>query len=163
MIRLEKRAKAAVALAMAMLLMTMVCLYVGRNAPGAIQAGSAALSPEQEDPVTRFRTEREQLRSRQQGQLNDIIHSQDADNDTINLAQRQLIKLMEAQAYEQRLEGILKVRGFTDALVTFNDSSVNVILQSEALDRRETAQILDLVLRETGVTAGNVKILSINQ
>ena len=46
--------------------------------------------------------------------------------------------------------------------MTVSDASVNVILRAEALTRRETAVILDLVLRETGVTAGNVKILTIN-
>ena len=69
---------------------------------------------------------------------------------------------MKRQETEQRLEGILAIRGFDGALVTVSDASVNVILRAEALTRRETAVILDLVLRETGVTAGNVKILTIN-
>ena len=153
----------ALILTFAMLTAATVCLYIGRDAPGAVQAG-AALTPEEHiDPVTEFRTEREALRSRQEGQLNDIIHSSSADGETINLAQRQMIKMMAAREDELRLEGILKTRGYADALVTCDEGSVNVILRSDALTRRDTALILDLVLRETGVTAGNVKILSINQ
>ena len=127
-----------------------------------MSAESRAISAIEDDPVIRFRTEREALRSRQTGELNDIIHSPDADPDTVNMAQRQLMELMKTQETESKLEGILGLRGFEDALVTVNASSVNVILKDPAENRRETAMILDLILRETGVTAGNVKILSIN-
>ena len=89
-------------------------------------------------------------------------HKLDVDPRGILLAKRQLMDLMKRQETEQRLEGILAIRGFDGALVTVSDASVNVILRAEALTRRETAVILDLVLRETGVTAGNVKILTIN-
>ena len=161
--RLKRRAFMALALTLTMLLTATVCLYVGRDRSRAIQAGSANVSTEQDDPVTRFRTEREELRSRQEGQLNDIIHSAHADGDTVNQAQRQLMQLMEARDTELRLEGILKMKGYADALATYSTGSVNVILRADTLSRRDAASILDLVLRETGVTAGNVKILSINQ
>lgn len=127
--RLKRRTAAAMILIAAMLLTTAVCLYVSRDTPGTIQAGSASLIPAQTDPVTRFRTEREELRSRQEGQLNDIIHNASADSDTVNQAQRQLMALMEARDTELRLEGILKVRGYADALVTSSAGSVNVILR----------------------------------
>ena len=161
--RLRMRAIAAIIIAGTMILAAAVCLYVTRDAPRARQAESAMIAMEKGDPVTRFRTEREQLRSRQEGQLNDIIHSPFADGDTINQAQRQLMALMEARDIELKLEGILKIRGFEDALVTFSGDCVNVILRKDELTRQDSALILDLVLRETGVTAGNVKILSINQ
>ena len=163
MTKLKRRAAAALILTVAMLMIAAVSLYVGRDTSKVVQAGSALTPSEPLDPVTKFRTEREELRSRQEGELNDIIHSASADSDTVNQAQRQLMQLMEARDTELRLEGILKVRGYEDALATYSADSVNVILRSEALTRRDTALILDLVLRETGVTAGNVKILSINQ
>ena len=125
-------------------------------------AASVAVSAGQNDPVTQFRTEREQLRSRQTGELNDIIHDTGTDAETVSLAKRQLMDLMKRQETEQRLEGILAILGATVAAMSVSDASVNVILRAEALTRRETAVILDLVLRETGVTAGNVKILTIN-
>ncbi len=160
--KLRRRARVSVLILAAFMLVTSVCLYVRRDAPRAMGAASVAVSAEQADPVTRFRTEREQLRSRQTGELNDLIHDAATDAETVNLAKRQLMDLMKRQEAEQRLEGILSIRGFEGALVTVSDASVNVILRADALTRRETAVILDLVLRETGVTAGNVKILTIN-
>ena len=160
--KLRRRAAVSVLILAAFMLVTSVCLYVRRDAPRAMGAASVAISSEQADPVTQFRTEREQLRSRQTGELNDIIHDNSSDAETVNLAKRQLMDLMKRQEAEQRLEGVLKIRGFEDALVTVSDASVNVILRAQALTRQESAVILDLVLRETGVTAGNVKILTIN-
>lgn len=160
--KLRRRAAVSVLILAAFMLITSVCLYVRRDAPRAMGAASVAVTVEQNDPVTQFRTEREQLRSRQTGELNDIIHDSSTDAETASLAKRQLMDLMKRQEAEQQLEGILAIRGFEDALVTVSDASVNVILRANALTRRETAVILDLVLRETGVTAGNVKILTIN-
>ena len=161
--RLRRRALLSAAIVFLLLLTASVCARIRRDAPRAMSAESTALSATQADPMTRFRTEREALRSRRTGELNDIIHSPSADTETVNLAQRQLMELMETQETETRLEGILRLRGFEDALVTVAPSSVNVILEKRAPSRRENAVILDLILRETGVTAGNVKILSLNQ
>ena len=160
---MKRRATMALILTVAMLMIAAVCLYVRRDTSDVLQAGAALNPSEPVDPVTKFRTEREELRSRQEGQLNDIIHSTNADSETVNLAQRQLMQMMEARDTELRLEGILGMKGYSDALVTFSAGSVNVILSAGTLTRQDTALILDLVLRETGVTAGNVKILSINQ
>ena len=159
---LKRRAAVSAAILASLLLAAAVSAFVDRDAPMALGAETARTASVQVDSATRFRTEREELRSRQIGQLNDIIHDDSADGETASLARRQLLDLMKRQETEQRLEGILNLRGFDDALVTVSEASVNVILRSEALTRRETAVILDLILRETGVTAGNVKILTIN-
>ena len=99
---------------------------------------------------------------KQRAELNDIIHDASTDAETLSMAQRQLLRLMEAETAEATLEGLLDARGFEDALVSVNAGAVYVMVRSEALNRQETAVILDLALRETGVTAGNVKILAIN-
>lgn len=161
--KLKRRAATACAILAALALTAALSVYVQRDAPRALRAEAVETVTRSDDPVTRFRTEREALRSRQIGQLNDIIHGGTADSDTVNMAQRQLMALMKAQETELRLEGILAMRGLGDALVTVSEASVNVILRNHAPTRQENAVILDLILRETGVTAGNVKILSINQ
>lgn len=160
--RLKQRAAAACAIVAALIITAAVCVYIKRDAPRAMRAESTAVMAEQGDPVQQFRTEREELRSRHIAELNDIIHSDTADEETVNMAQRQLMDLMKTGETEQKLEGLLQMRGFADALVTVSDASVNVILQNDAPTRQQNAVILDLILRETGVTAGNVKILSIN-
>ena len=160
---LRRRAAISGLILASFLLATTACVWVGRHAQRPIRAESASAPAIREDAVGRFRTQREELRSRSVGQLNEIIHDPSTDAETVGMARRQLLSIMKAQEDEQRLEGLLAMKGFEDALVTVGDASVNVVLRAEALNRSQTAAILELVLRETGVTAGNVKILSINQ
>ena len=128
----------------------------------ANRAGSApAYSPATNDPMARFRLEREQLRARHVAQLNDIIHGGHADDETVLLAQRQLLDLMRHTEQETTLEGILQSRGFRDALVTVSDDSANVLLRTDAVSQSEAAVILELVMRETGLSGGNVKIIPV--
>ena len=113
------------------------------------------------DPMTAFRLEREQLRARQEAQLNDIIHDTDADEEIRAQARRALLDMLAHARSENAIEGILQSRGFEDALASVNASAANVLIRGEALTHAQSAVILDLVMRETGLTGGNVKIIPV--
>ena len=126
------------------------------------RAGSApAYSPAAADPMARFRLEREQLRAREEAQLNDIIHDPGGDEAIGARAREQLLSLLDRSEKELALEGILQSRGFEDALVSLSDASANVLLRREGLTSAETAVILELVSRETGLTGGTIKVIPI--
>ena len=127
-----------------------------------IRAASAPVVSEvPSDPIAAFRLEREQLRARQEAQLNDIIHGDNADEQIVADARRQLLDMLAHARAENTIEGILQSRGFEDALVSVSDGAANVLLRGDGLNSRESAVILDLVMRETGLTAGNVKIIPV--
>ena len=130
------------------------------NAPAGTPSATAA--PGSNDPLEDFRLEREQLRSMQTAQLNDIIHDGGTDQQTRALAQRTLIGLMAWQEQETTIEGVLRARGYADCVATIHEDTANILVRAEALTRQETAVILELVLRETDVDSGNVKIIPIN-
>lgn len=117
---------------------------------------------EEVDEIVQFRTERQQLRQMQKAQLNDILYSSESDGEIVLSAQEQLVKILEAEADELTVEGILKIRGFEDAIVTISDNSVNVLVRCEVLSERDTAVIFEHILKETGISPGNVKIIPIN-
>ncbi|MDO4866432.1 MAG: SpoIIIAH-like family protein [Clostridia bacterium] len=125
----------------------------------AAPASAEAMPPA--DALTRFRTEREQLRAKEEAELNDIIHDENTSEETRSQAQQRLLALLDAASKECILEGILQSRGFEDALISVNGGSVNAIVRRETLTQQESAVILELILRETGVTGGNVKIIPI--
>ena len=133
-----------------------------REAVRARPAMSAVVEAQERDPLAQFRTEREELRARQTAQLNDIIYDATADADTLSLARQQLVRLLDAQSRELRLEGILKNRGFSDVLVDAQGQAVSVLVRTDALTQQQCAVILELVMRETGVTGGNIKIIPVN-
>ena len=126
------------------------------------RAGSApAYSLIKSDPMAAFRLEREQLRARQEAQLNDIIHEPGGDSETVALARRQLLDMLAHARAESAIEGVLHSRGFEDALVSVSDAAANVLIRGDGVTRAQSAVILDLVMRETGMTGGNVKIIPV--
>lgn len=114
------------------------------------------------DETERFRILRQQLRSMEKAQLNDVAHGADTDAELRAMAQRQLIQLCAREEQELTLEGVMALRGFEDCVVTVSEDSVNVLVRAELVTQQESAAILELVCRETGVQSGNVKIIPIN-
>ena len=78
------------------------------------------------------------------------------------MAQARLLERLDDQEKETTIEGVLRARGFKDAIATVHRDSVNILVRAESLSRQETAVILELVVRETGISGGNVKIIPIN-
>lgn len=158
---------AAARLRLALLLAAFLALgfglgYLLAPAQRAVPAMSGAASPAEEDQLSKFRTEREQLRAMQKSQLNEIIHGGGADGEIIAMAQRQLLSLCRWEETENTLEGVLRLRGYEDCVVTVHDASVNVLVRTELLTRQDSSLILELVCRESGAQSGNVKIIPIN-
>jgi stage III sporulation protein AH len=114
------------------------------------------------DPVERFRAERQQLRQMQISQLNDLIYGGTASEEIVLLAQKRLLELMDWTEKETTIEGVLSIRDFKDVVATVHEDSINILIRSDALTKQQTAVILDLVMRETGFSGGNVKIIPIN-
>ena len=159
---MKRRAMLSMGVVAVLLVATAACLVYRDMRPMALPAISEQVTAVESDPLTVFRTERQQLRERQRAELQDIIHDAATDAETLSLAKRQLMSLMDREDKELTLEGLLTARGFEDALVTVDVGAVNVLVRGAALTQRETAVILDLALRQTGVTSGNVKIIPIN-
>ena len=64
---------------------------------------------------------------------------------------------------EFAIEALLTAKGFADAAVTFHTDSVNVIIKAQELSEQQVAQVLDIVCRETGERAENIKISTAKQ
>lgn len=139
------------------------CGYLGgvRAAQEAVTAPAPAVGPTA-DSMEAFRTERQQLRQMQLSQLNEIVYAENSSDEIVTRARARQMELMEWAEQEQTLEGVLSARGFEDVLATVHGDSVNVLVRTDALTREQTAVILELVMRETGVSGGSVKIIPVN-
>ena len=104
-----------------------------------------------------YREERDNVRTQELAYL-DAIVSQGADEATLSDAQRQKLDLINCMELELTVENLVRGKGFEDAIVSMHAGSVNVIVGAETLSDEQVAQILDIVLRETGESAENVKI-----
>lgn len=69
------------------------------------------------------------------------------------------LELTDTMEKELLIEGLLKAKGFEDAVITISDAAVNVIVKQKDLTKQQVAQVLEIVLREAGdISAENVKI-----
>ena len=59
---------------------------------------------------------------------------------------------------ELNTENLIRAKGFEEVIVSMHNGSVNVIVDADALTDEQVAQILDIVLRQTGETAENIKV-----
>jgi len=106
-----------------------------------------------------FREERESVREKEIEYLDSIITNANSDKESLKDAQDQKIELTRIMEKEMTVEGMLKAKGFSDAVVTLRTGSVNVVVSASDITDAQAAQILDIVRRETGESAENIKII----
>jgi len=115
------------------------------------------------DALEAFRAEREQVREIEVLQLSSIAQDESADQDIRNEARRELIALSGYMEMESTIEGVLSARGLEKSVVTVHANSVNVLVPKDEISLSESAMILELAMRETGQTGGNVKIMTVGK
>ena len=111
----------------------------------------------QTDFFASYRDERDSVRTQELAYL-DAIVAQGADTETLSDAQQQKLDLVNAMETELTVENLIRAKGFPDVIVSIHKGNISVVVGTEALNDEQVAQILDIVLRETGKSAENVKI-----
>ncbi len=106
-----------------------------------------------------FREERESVRALELQYLDEIIATSASDAETLADAEAQKLSVIKNMEAEFTVENLVRAKGFRDAAVTFHSGTVNVVVDADSLSEEQVAQILDIVLRETGETAENVKVI----
>ena len=136
-----------------------VHLYVPAH---TMQSVSAQSQQESAYATEQYRTERQQLRSMQKAQLNEIIYNSSPDPENAAAAQKQLLDILDREEKENLLEGMLEMRGFSGAVVSVRSGSATVMIPSDIITQQQSSIILDLVCRETGFLGGDIKIIPVN-
>ncbi|MGI6604283.1 MAG: SpoIIIAH-like family protein [Firmicutes bacterium] len=132
------------------------------NVPQGDESTSPKLDNESgspEDPVpsgdTDFyveqRLERDRLRSQEMDTLREIIHSPNSDSANRTEAHTRLLTLSENMAKEAELEGLIKAKNFSDALVYLHGDAVHVLVKVPEITAVEAAWIGDIITTATGL------------
>lgn len=104
-----------------------------------------------------YRSERDSVRTQELAYL-DAIVAQGGDELTLSEAQKQKMTLVGCMESELNTENLIRAKGFEEVIVSMHNGAVNVIVDADMLSDEQVAQILDIVLRETGETAENIKV-----
>lgn len=94
-------------------------------------------------------------------EMYDSIISTSKDTDQIIETNAKISELAGRIEKETVLEGMIMASGFEDVVVTNVDDSYTVMVKSNGLTSDEVAKILGILVKETGVSATNVKISSV--
>lgn len=113
------------------------------------------------DSITVFAQQREQIRDDEVTYLDSIINNEKTDEDTLRMAQEEKLKLVERMELEMVIEGLLAAKGFEKNIVTCGETSINVVVDADTLSEIQVAQILEIVRRESGESAENIKIIPV--
>ena len=164
-------------LAGALGLLGLVLLYGGwRAAPAPVQPASTKVQVPTSVPATAasgegrgregaenffvvYRLERERMRSRQIELLEGLADGAQSGGETRRKAQEQLLEVTRLMAREAEVEGILRAKGFADAVVSLRGDAATVVVKAPHVTGEEAVRISDLVGREAGIPARNVFII----
>ena len=108
---------------------------------------------------TDYRSERNSVRAQEVAYLDSIIQNTATKQETLDEAQARKLELTDMMEKEVTVEGLLRAKGFSQAIVTLSPESVNIVVADASVTSQQAAQILQIVQNETGQPAQNVKII----
>jgi stage III sporulation protein AH len=94
-------------------------------------------------------------------QYKEIISSSASSEEAKKNAQSSMDAILEAMTMETTMEGLIKAKGFSEALVNYSSTYINVILQSSELTETEVAQIVEVIQNQTNRDIDYIKIIPV--
>lgn len=105
---------------------------------------------------------REQVRSQNKADLQEIINNQDIDDTQKQAAINSMVEMTELTEKEAAAELLLEAKGFENVVVNLIGETADVVVHESELGDAQRAQIEDIVKRKTGIAAENIVITPIS-
>lgn len=105
---------------------------------------------------------RERSREEALETLQVVIDSAESMPDVKDEALDRMISIASEIETEALVEEMIKAKGFEDCLAIMTGDSINVVVKTSGLLTNEVAQITEIVMQETGLSAENIKIVEKN-
>lgn len=106
---------------------------------------------------------KEQVRARNKETLLEIINSDGLTEEQKQDAVNSMVNMTNISEKETAAEILLEAKGFSDAVVSINDNTVDVVINAASLTDVQIAQIEDIVKRKTEIDAENIVISTVVQ
>lgn len=119
-------------------------------------------SAETASALSGAKLEKEQTRVQNKETLLEIINNANISETQKQEAVSSMISMTDIAEKETAAEILLEAKGFDDAIVSIDGDSVDVVVNTEELSEAQRAQIEDIVIRKTGVSADAVVISTVN-
>lgn len=109
------------------------------------------------------RLSREQIRSQNKADLQDIINSQELEDEQKQTAVNTMVSMTELTEKEAAAELLLEAKGFQNVVVNLTGETADIVVPDSQLSLAQRAQIEDIVKRKTGIAAEQIVITPLNE
>lgn len=106
------------------------------------------------------RLSRDKLRGTLIDRLDKIINDEKSELIVIKEAQQEIIKIGKVSEKELQIEGLIKSKGFEEALVFISEEEIKVVVSINNLNQQEMVKVLDIVKSETDMDIDKIKIMN---
>lgn len=144
-----------------LLLITGIANVVLNNAVQAETESSLVSSTTYANFFESYRSDRVSTRNQEVQYLDAIIASANSSAEAKANAESEKNKLMKLMEMELALEGIIKAKGFEDAIISALTSNISVLVKKTELTSAEVAQIVEIITTQTDYTLDNIKIIPV--
>ncbi len=155
---LKKRTKIIILVAMVLLLGVTGYLNIALNNNVASQTSGTVTQMNYFDT---YREDRQSTRDQELLYYDAIINSDSSSQESIDAAESKKLEIINAMESELVMEGLIKAKGFEDAIVTNSATNINVIVKCASLESSQVAQIVEIVKQQTSKSLENIKIIPV--
>lgn len=106
-----------------------------------------------------YRLSRDKLRASLVDRLDQIINNENTSESIRDDAQKEIIKLGNNSEKELQIEGLIKSKGYDDAIVFLTDLDIKVVVSTVELTEQDMVKILEIIKSETNYDSNNIKIM----
>ena len=156
---LSKKKKIIILSAMVALLLITGYVNVALNSSLSSNIQQTSSTTTSASFYTTYRNEREATRTQEIQFYDSIIASASASNEAKVEAEANKMAIISQMEKELVTEGIIRGKGFEDAIVTTSSSNVNVFVKSAELTSVEVAQITSVVKDQLNVSIDQIIII----
>ena len=137
------------------------------NVSAVISAGNSSIQDAMASDISKtnrnyfveYRLSRDKLRANLVDRLDEIVNNTNTTEAVRTEAQGEIIKLGNISQKELEIEGLIKSKGFTEALTFIADKDIKIVVDSKELTEQDMVKILDIVKSETSFDMNNIKIM----
>ncbi|MEF9991095.1 MAG: SpoIIIAH-like family protein [Romboutsia sp.] len=108
--------------------------------------------------VLDMKISREKQRNELVQGLNEMINNPSTAEETRKEASDMKLRLVKDQETELQIENILSTKGYENSIVYISEGNVNVVINSDKIDKTDAAKIFDLVAEQSGAKYENIKL-----
>ena len=128
----------------------------------ALNVNASAGKDKKDEYFKQARENRESAREEATETVKELLSDVKATEEQKAAATKQVIALASAMEQESAIENLIKAKGFTECVVYINGDQCSVVVDAESLTVQDTAKITQTVTAQSGISAQNINIITVN-